>query len=707
MKKIISLLLTAIMVFSILPFMAVEDTFAAAELKVTGGKVSYDGHEHTFTAEVSGDTGWTIEYKDGSTWKNYEEDMPKYTEVGVYTVTFRALKGSDILPEKTVTLVIREESLPETAKIVAYGDQDKATVYKKDTGTTTTGYTLNEGVTVTLVSKNNRYEVVYGSIQGFVNKEFISTDPASSGEPADPGSVTFTVSGAGTYVADGTEHKVVATLKQGDGYTVEYSVDDGKTWTEIAPGLTEPGKLTVKIRATSSKGVATTGDVVLRVIESVPTGTKIKIVKHGSTTKAPLRATPSTSGKKLDSIPAGDTCSYQGKSGEWYKVIYEGQEGYVYYWFVDLQDIEFKPTITTQPSSISVIKDSDAVFKVVAKGEGTLKYQWLENGSAISGATSPSYTVKAETAKDGKKYSCKVTDDNGSVTSYAATLTVISSAPTITSDLSASTGIASGKTMRLTIVAKGAQSYQWYYQKADSTEWIAATGTGAHSASYSSKVTTKHKGYKFKCTVSNVLGTTDSTVTTLTIVPKKPSIKKSGQPKSKTVEFGSSVSFTVTASGEGLSYQWYYKKPKGKFQKCTEASATSKTLTLSSVSYTLSGYRYRCVVKNAKGKATSKTVKLKVYPKITLQPSNVTVNVGDPINLSTTVDPASGTGIKYQWMYKATGKKAKWKKCKSAGAKTDTFTFAAQAKHNGYQYKCKITSKQGTVYTNIITVKVN
>ena len=83
----------------------------------------------------------------------------------------------------------------------------------------------------------------------------------------------------------------------------------------------------------------------------------------------------------------------------------------------------FAPVITTQPASITVTTSQTATFTVVATG--TPSYQWRKNGTAISGATSASYTTPATTTTDnGAIFGVVVTNTAGSVTSGGATLTV-------------------------------------------------------------------------------------------------------------------------------------------------------------------------------------------------------------------------------------------------------------------------------------------
>jgi len=89
------------------------------------------------------------------------------------------------------------------------------------------------------------------------------------------------------------------------------------------------------------------------------------------------------------------------------------------------------PSITTHPVNQSVISGQTATFSVVATGTAPLAYQWLRNNTAISGATSASYTTPATVSSDnGSQYTVSVSNSAGSVTSNAATLTVTASTPT-------------------------------------------------------------------------------------------------------------------------------------------------------------------------------------------------------------------------------------------------------------------------------------
>ena len=69
------------------------------------------------------------------------------------------------------------------------------------------------------------------------------------------------------------------------------------------------------------------------------------------------------------------------------------------------------------------------MFSVAATGTAPLQYQWRKNGSAIAGATGSSYTTPATVSADnGSSFTAVVTNAAGSMTSNAASLTVIAAA---------------------------------------------------------------------------------------------------------------------------------------------------------------------------------------------------------------------------------------------------------------------------------------
>jgi hypothetical protein len=80
------------------------------------------------------------------------------------------------------------------------------------------------------------------------------------------------------------------------------------------------------------------------------------------------------------------------------------------------------PTITRQPLNASARVGRSATFAVFASGPG-LSYQWLRNGTPISGATGASYVIDSVTTADfGVVFRVRVSNRFGEETSAAATL---------------------------------------------------------------------------------------------------------------------------------------------------------------------------------------------------------------------------------------------------------------------------------------------
>src|ERR1043166_5273623 len=103
------------------------------------------------------------------------------------------------------------------------------------------------------------------------------------------------------------------------------------------------------------------------------------------------------------------------------------------------------------------------------------------------------------------------------------------------------------------------------------------------------------------------------------------------QPQSKTLQVGSSATFTVAAAGTPLNYYW---KRDGSFIP----GATTSSYTTNNVQLSDSGAQFSCVVSNANGPVTSSNAVLTVVagfpPTISAQPVNQTVPAGSSATFS-------------------------------------------------------------------------
>lgn len=86
------------------------------------------------------------------------------------------------------------------------------------------------------------------------------------------------------------------------------------------------------------------------------------------------------------------------------------------------------------------------------------------------------------------------------------------------------------------------------------------------------------------------------------------------QPQSATVTEGESASFSLAASGSGLSYQWQQSSDGGQSWLAI-SSATSDSYNTGATSMAMNGTQYRCVITNAAGSVTSVAATLIVQEK--------------------------------------------------------------------------------------------
>ncbi|MBK8944250.1 MAG: T9SS type A sorting domain-containing protein [Ignavibacteriae bacterium] len=116
------------------------------------------------------------------------------------------------------------------------------------------------------------------------------------------------------------------------------------------------------------------------------------------------------------------------------KALNQSEINQNYFYGVDYDNF---PLITSQPQD-AILKPTGqtATFSVTAIGNAPLTYQWYRNNSALSGATSSSYTTPVLTLGfNNNTYKCIITGPDGSVESNSALLTVAEPNSRITQDI--------------------------------------------------------------------------------------------------------------------------------------------------------------------------------------------------------------------------------------------------------------------------------
>ena len=203
------------------------------------------------------------------------------------------------------------------------------------------------------------------------------------------------------------------------------------------------------------------------------------------------------------------------------------------------------PAITAQPTNQTTCAGTSVSFSVTATGTG-LSYQWRKGAVNIGGATSATYTIAAPVIGDAGSYDVVVSGTCApAVTSAAATLTV-NSAPAITAQPTNQTTCA-GTSVSFSVTATGTGlTYQW--RKG------AVNIGGATSATYTIAAPVIGDAGSYDVVVSGTCAPAVTSAAATLTVNSAPAI--TAQPANQTTCAGTSVSFSVTATGTGLTYQW-------------------------------------------------------------------------------------------------------------------------------------------------------
>ena len=228
-----------------------------------------------------------------------------------------------------------------------------------------------------------------------------------------------------------------------------------------------------------------------------------------------------------------------------------------------------EPQILSQPESQTVSSGSNVTFSVTAFGDN-LSYQWWFNGHALSDGTNASYSLMNVEAGDTGDYQVVVYNEAYWMASTVAHLTFVEmdQAPVITvQPESQSVGENSSATFSLTATGDNLV-YQWAFNGHSIPDGTNATYTLTNAGSGNAG--------SYEVFVSNPAGFVASTLASLTVVGASLVPVITVQPVSQTVTENSSATFSVTAKGDHLAYQWWfngYPLPDGTNAACTLMNA--------------------------------------------------------------------------------------------------------------------------------------
>jgi len=292
--------------------------------------------------------------------------------------------------------------------------------------------------------------------------------------------------------------------------------------------------------------------------------------------------------------------------------------------------------------------------------------------------------------------------------------------------------VASGATATFSVTASatdadegGVLSYQWQLSTDGGNSWNNIDGATVERYTTAAVAFTEN-GYEYRCTVTNTKDEITATVFSnpaILGVVALPTI--TSQPQNTVVAEGTNATFNVVVEtadigiGGILSYQWQLSTDGGSgWSDIGGANASSYTST--AVTFTGSGYQYRCSATNTKDGITASVISdaailsVVASPTIISQPQNTTILEEATATFSVTAEAAdSGIGgiLSYQWQLSTNGGSI-WNNIDGSTFNSHTTPAVAFA-NNGDQYRCQVTNTRegvsATFFSNpaILSVVAN
>ena len=350
------------------------------------------------------------------------------------------------------------------------------------------------------------------------------------------------------------------------------------------------------------------------------------------------------------------------------------------------------PTITVQPSSVTICAGAATSFSVTATG--ATSYQWQNligsTWTNISGATSSTYSIASTTGMGGMSFQCLVTG-TCSLTTPSTTASITFSTLTPYNVTGGGMICPGGSTpIGLDGSTSGIQ-YKCYLNGSflappqngtgGTISWNqGAGGTYTITGTTSIGCVVPMNGSQTITVLTNSTAPTGITANPATLCPN------------------SSSTLTVSGGslGTGAAWVWY-----------TGGCGTTQIGTGNSISVTPNATTtYYIRAEGTCGLPTScasVTVVVKALPSITLQPSNSTIILNQDASFSVT---ATGPNLQYQWQSSPSGVDS-WTNLTglpAIGFQTSNLTIQGSSTFVPGFYRCQITSDCSTIYSNNVQI---
>lgn len=256
------------------------------------------------------------------------------------------------------------------------------------------------------------------------------------------------------------------------------------------------------------------------------------------------------------------------------------------------------------------------------------------------------------------------------------------------------------------VVATGAIGYQWQ-RSSDGGATFADVSAATTSSYTTAAATLADSATQYRVVVSGASNNVTSSAATLSVTSVTGGPAIIIQPSISHVIAPATASFSVTATGTSLSYQWQLCMDS--IPTCATWSnitgANLATYTTTNTDTSMSGQRYRVLVSNTIGSVESLAVSLMVdptpvAPAITGQPVDVTVVAPSAASFSVAFTGVPAPTSRWQY-YDGSN----WL---NAGVTGETFTInTTTVSDDGRQYRVIIENVAGSVTSNVVTLSVN
>lgn len=364
-----------------------------------------------------------------------------------------------------------------------------------------------------------------------------------------------------------------------------------------------------------------------------------------------------------------------------------------------INDCNSCPTFTTNLTAGSETVCQNTTATTLSVAASNVTYQWYQNttnsnsgGTAISGATTNSYTPPTGTVGTTYYYVLITNSSGCSVASNVRSVTV-NPAPFITAQPNSTTqNLCAGSTATTLIVtATGATSYQWFTS-------TSATGTGtaianATTASYTPDTSATGTNFYY-VVVSNGSCSVSSNRTQVTVNPA-PTFTTNQTAGTQTVCQNTKPGM-LFVEANNVSYQWYTNTTNSNTGGTPISGATSNVYAPPPSNTIGTTYYYAVITATSTGCSTASVVRaitVQGSPQITTQPDSTPQSVcvnGTLTQLSVTASNA----VSYQWFYSdaATGGSV----TTVSGATSSTYTPPTTAAFATRYYFVTVTGTCGT-----------